>query len=286
MVLVGAGVAAMIASLFFLVFIRCCAGVVIWFFIFVTVAGLEVVGIFFILEAKGVKISSFISDNLTTLSYNSLIIIGSGMIAAGVLIALLTICLRSKIALGSKSVELGAIFLFENCCFIILPISQAIFIIAGLGAIIVGGIYLYSLGTLSLPDNIAFPVITLSTVNIVAVVGYLVGGFWLIFFFHGCEYFILCSAVSIWYFNHENPSHTGAPFGDSIHRLLRYHPGSVAITSLINGLLSALSMIANLLSFDAAPDDTGIKLVCLKCLSFIFCIFKWYSSAYLASSGF
>lgn len=34
------------------------------------------------------------------------------MIAAGALIALLTICLRSKIALGSKSVELGAIFLF------------------------------------------------------------------------------------------------------------------------------------------------------------------------------
>ena len=112
MVLVGAGVAAMIASLLFLVFIRCCAGVVIWFFIFVAVAGLEVVGIFFILEAKGVNISSFVSDTLSTLSYNSLIIIGSGMIAAGAIVALLTICLRSKIALGSKSVELGAIFLF------------------------------------------------------------------------------------------------------------------------------------------------------------------------------
>ncbi len=283
MVLVGAGVAAMISSLLFLVFIRCCAGIVIWFFIFVAVAGLETVGILFILEAKGVKISSFISDNLSTLSYNSLIIIGSGMIAAGVLIAILTICLRSKIALGSKSVELGAIFLFENCCFILLPISQAIFIVSGLAAIIVGGIYLYSIGNLSFPDNIAFPVITLSTLNIVAVAGYLFGGFWLIFFFHGCEYFILCSAVSIWYFNHESPNNTGAPFGDSIHRLIRYHPGSVAITALVNGLLSVLAMIANLLSFEAGPDDSGLKLCCLKFLSFIFCIFKWYFHTYLAS---
>jgi hypothetical protein len=147
----------------------------------------------------------------------------------------------------------------------------------------VGGIYLYSMGNLSFPDNIAFPVITLSTVNIVAVTAYLVGGFWLVFFFHGCEYFILCSAVSIWYFNHEARSNMGSPFGDSIHRMLRYHPGSIAITALINGLLSTVSMIANLLSFEAGPDDTGIKLVCLKFLSFLFCIFKWYIYRHLVS---
>lgn len=112
LVLIGAAVAAMIASLVFLLFIRCCSKVLIWSSIFVCVTGMELVGILFILEAKGINISSFVSDNLSTLSYNSLIIIGSGFIGGGVFITLIAICLRSRINLGSKSVELGAIFLF------------------------------------------------------------------------------------------------------------------------------------------------------------------------------
>lgn len=72
--------------------------------IVVCVVGMELIGVLFILEAKGINISSFISDNISTLSYNSLIIIGSGFIGGGVFIALICICLRSRINLGSKSV--------------------------------------------------------------------------------------------------------------------------------------------------------------------------------------
>lgn len=96
-------------------------------------------------------------------------------------------------------------FLLENCCVILLPITQAFFIAGGLAAIIAGGIYLYSLGTFTFPNNIAFPVITMPPENIVLLTVYLIGGFWLIFYFHGCNHFILCSATSIWYFNHESP---------------------------------------------------------------------------------
>jgi hypothetical protein len=69
--------------------------------------------------------------------------------------------MRSRIALGSKVVELAAMFLLENCCVILLPITQALFIAAGLAAIIVGAIYLYSLGNFTFPNNSAFPVVAM-----------------------------------------------------------------------------------------------------------------------------
>lgn len=104
-ILLGAAVLSMLSSLVFLCFVRCCTGIVIWITIFVCIVGMELIGILFILQAKGVDISSFIpQDALSTLSYNSLIIIGSGLIVTGVLLVLITICLKSRIALGSKAV--------------------------------------------------------------------------------------------------------------------------------------------------------------------------------------
>jgi hypothetical protein len=131
------------------------------------------------------------------------------------------------------------------------------------------------MGNLTFPQNSAFPILVFNAQEIVTMVVYLVGGFWLLFFFLGCNSFILCSAVSIWYFNYESPHDLGAPFGDSIWRLIRYHPGSVAITSFINCSLEILKIIANLLSFEADENDNGCTSLCLKCLSFIFCLFKW-----------
>lgn len=236
---------------------------------------MELTGILFILQAKGISISSYVSGSISTLSYNSLIIIGSGFIVVGALLALIVICMRSRIALGSKAVELAAMFLLENCCVIVLPMTQAVFIAAGLAVVIAGSIYLYSLGSFTFPGNIAFPVITMPPENVVILVLFLVGGFWLIFYFHGCNHFTLCSAVSIWYFNNESPHDLGAPFCDSLYRLTRFHSGSVAITSLVNGVFYILKIIAHILSFKAGKDDHGCTLVCIKILSCVFCIFQW-----------
>ena len=96
--------AAMAASIFFLLVVRCCTGLIIWIFIIISVIGMELVGILFILQAKGITVSSFVSTSFSTTSYNSLIIIGSGLIIFGAILALVVICMRSRIALGSKSV--------------------------------------------------------------------------------------------------------------------------------------------------------------------------------------
>jgi hypothetical protein len=104
LILIGAAVAAMLASLLFLGVVRCCAGVMVWLAISICILGLEAVGVLFILQAKGIHISQYITVNLTSLSYNSLIIIGSGLIGAGFFVLLIVCCLRSRIAMGSRAV--------------------------------------------------------------------------------------------------------------------------------------------------------------------------------------
>lgn len=68
-------------------------------------------------------------------------------------------------------------------------------------------------------------------------------------YFHGCNHFMICSSVAIWYYNHESKFDLGNPFGDSLHRLVRYNTGSVAITSLVNGFLFILKLLAHIFSF-------------------------------------
>jgi len=84
---------------------------------------------------------------------------------------------------------------------IILPITQAIFVAGTIGGTIIGGIYLYSLGDISFPKADAFATISLTVSQIVMISFFLASGLWSMFFFHGCNHFMLCSSVSVWYFN-------------------------------------------------------------------------------------
>ena len=84
---------------------------------------------------------------------------------------------------------------------IILPVSQVILIFLTIVAFIFGAGYLYSEGTLTYPNNDAFPDISLNGGQIAMISVYFAACLWMIFFFHGCNHFMLCSAVAVWYFN-------------------------------------------------------------------------------------
>jgi len=156
---------------------------------------------------------------------------------------------------------------------VFLPITQVFFIIATITALIFGAGYLYSEGAITFPGNAAFPSISLNGGQIAMIVVFFAACLWMIFFFHGCNHYLLCSAVAIWYFNGTNGYET-APCGESLHRLVRFNLGSVAITSLINGVFFIIKIIANILSFDNTDNDNGLVECCLKCLNALFCIFK------------
>jgi hypothetical protein len=96
---------------------------------------------------------------------------------------------------------------------------------------------------------------------------------WMIFFFHGCNHYVLCSAVAVWYFDGSN-GYQNAPCGQSFSRLFRFNLGTVAFTSLVNGLFFIVKVIAHILSFDNTDNDNCMVACCLKCLNALFCIFR------------
>lgn len=172
--------------------------------------------------------------------------VGSIQVAlAGTLTALVA-CMRKRISMGAKTVELGSAFLVENKFIVILPIVEASIVMLLFSGVIAGGASLYSLGEFEFPSNAAIPSVFLESAEVAMVFFYLAFGLMLIFFIVGCNNFLLCSAVSVWYFSNENWK---KPFCDSFGRMSRYHLGSVFFASVVHGILFVVKILANLFSF-------------------------------------
>ena len=156
-VLLTAVFASIVLALVFFLLVRCCAGPIIWIFIVLAIILMLTIGILFILQAKGTISADVFSPQLSQFSYDTLIIAGSILIGASVLMALLVFCLRSRISLGAKAVELGSMFLLSNCFLVILPVIQGFLIILALAGFVAGGVSLLSFGDFSFPNNQPFP---------------------------------------------------------------------------------------------------------------------------------
>ena len=181
--------------------VRCCALAVIWVSIVLAVGGMIVIGIFFILTAKGIVIDGYIWDRLSDFSYDALIIVGSILLGMAFFLLILVICLHSRIVMGARAVELGAIFLFDNFCMVLMPVTLSFLAHILIIAVVIGAGYLYSLGKISFPGHQAFPHIVLDGSDIAMIVFFFAGGLWITFFIYGCYQYMLCSSVAIWYFN-------------------------------------------------------------------------------------
>ena len=131
----------------------------------------------------------------------------------------------------------------------LLPFTQVLFIIGSLAALVLGAASIYSTGDFSFPANSAFPTIYVSTIRIVMLSCFGFGGIWTMFFFHGCNHYLLSSTASLWYFNHENHI-TQYPFSNSFGRMIKFNLGTVAVVSLIHGLLYILKVLIHLFTYD------------------------------------
>ena len=115
----------------------------------------------------------------------------TALVALSVLLTLLVICLCRRIMIGAKAVELGGMFLLNNCFLVVLPITQGFILIITLAGFVAGGISLLSLGDFSFPNNQPLPNISLNGGEIAMAVIFIIVGLWLVFFFHGSPFFFI-----------------------------------------------------------------------------------------------
>lgn len=145
-----------------------------------------------------------------------------------------------------------------------------ILVFAGL---ISGAASLYSLGTYEFPNNTAIPTVFLESKEVAMIFFFIGVSVCLIFFFVGCNNFLLCSAVSVWYFSDVDWSE-GAPCGDSLQRLVRFHTGSVFFAGIIHGLLFVAKVLANVFSLEGLESDNKLVACVVECFNSLFCLFK------------
>lgn len=120
----------------------------------------------------------------------------------------------------------------------LMPIISTIFFFATIAALMAGGIYIYGTGEKTLSARNAFYSINFTTQLIVLFVVFGVAGFWMVCWVFYSNTFIVMSSASIWYYQQDSP------FCTSFYRLIRYHTGSIAFTSLLFGLLFIIRIIA------------------------------------------
>ena len=68
------------------------------------IGGILTDGIFFILEGKGETVPDFVSDNLSTLTKDTLISVGSIQVALAGALTTIVACMRKRISMGAKTV--------------------------------------------------------------------------------------------------------------------------------------------------------------------------------------
>lgn len=252
LVLAGAAVAAIVLSFIFLCLLRCCTKIIIWVSIALVLLFLCALGVMMILQSQGIHVSQYLPFDIAALTQTVLIIVGSCLLGAALLFFVIVLCLGSRISMGAAVVETASIFLREQCLISLMPIVQTLFFVGSIAALLVGLIYLYSIGQQGPPlASKAFVTVTLDTSLIVMISFFSAGGLWTIFWIHGSNHFVVSSSACIWYFNHDEYAKgpRGRPFCDSIGRLLRYHPGTVAFASLLFALFFILRLLAQLFSF-------------------------------------
>lgn len=118
--------------------------------------------------------------------------------------------------------------------------------------------------TLTTPN--AFYVVTFNWQLITLFAVFAFGGFWLICWIFYSNTFVVMSGAAVWYYQHDSPLCT------SLHRLLRYHTGTLAFSSLLFGLLFILRLIAKFFHLRNEESANKCVNVCISlgtfCLTF------------------
>eukprot|EP00919_Chromeraceae_sp_WS-2016_P016223 GHVR01038841.1.p1 GENE.GHVR01038841.1~~GHVR01038841.1.p1 ORF type:complete len:121 (+),score=2.69 GHVR01038841.1:1755-2117(+) len=112
------------------------------------------------------------------------------------------VCLYQKLRLGVAVVKTTAIYLSESFYMVLMPIINNLFVFFIFSLLIVGGIYLLSLGsTFFLNTGDAFKMVSIDSGLATALTAFAFGGLWTLFWITSSSHFILSSSACIWYYN-------------------------------------------------------------------------------------
>lgn len=226
-------------SLFTLVFVRCCAGVLVWIILL-----LYLVAVFLSAAFCGYQSNVLMSQIPSTLQnsnnsdYNyakNLYILQIVFYVIGGLSFIIILACVQTIAVTIAVIKTSALFVFSNFFIIFVPILSAILISAYIILWIYIFLYLWSVGTAIPGSNSPFATIVWNKSTQYWVIFHAFSLLWNVAFLNYYGTFIISSTCAIWYFNGGKTSESffSFPILTSCYWGIRYHLGSLALGSLI-----------------------------------------------------
>ena len=250
-----------ILAMLFLLFLRCCAGVIVYLTIFLVLIGLAVLCVFFRMKYNHYKNTND-TDNKTLFQVLFWVFV---VITAIWLLFILLMCNRIRLAVAL--IKVTAKYVGRNCCIVFVPFLFFIILAAWIIYWLILSVYIYAAGDFNEGSKV------IATFTYDKKIRYL---FWYhlfaLFYIYAVissySQFVYSSSAVIWYFTSEKGTEHHNIL-KSFHRGIRYHMGSLAFGSLIIAIVRFLMFFIEI--FKKKIEATYGKKVPGKCYKCIMC---------------
>jgi choline transporter-like protein 2/4/5 len=248
-ILAIAGIAVGI-SIFFLVFIRCCAGIIVWIIL------LAFLGSIFALAAlcgkestrlKELAATEVISTTDSNTYYNSTNLYNLQIffyVLGGVSVIVILSCVGA-IGLSIAILKTAAMFVYSTFWIILIPLLTAIFIAGYMMLWVAVMLYLWTVGTAVQRSNTPFAEIIWDTRTRYIIIFHAFSFLWNVAFINYFGVFVIACTCAIWYFNQgkDSENYFPRPILTSIWWGFRYHLGSLGFGALILAFIWVIQII-------------------------------------------
>lgn len=248
-------------AMIFLLFLRCCAGIIVFIIL---------VGIFLGLAALSVilrfKMNDYKAEGDETKEIIFCVLFWVCIVLTALwLLFVLIMC--NRIRLSIKLIQISAKYINSNCSILWIPFLFFILTIAWIAYWIILSVYLYSTGDFDQEHSKIFASFKWKYEIKYCWWYHLFSFFYIDAFISAFSQFIYASSASIWYFNHEKGTE-GHLILKSFKRAFRYHFGSIAFGSLIIAIIRFLMFF---LEKFKKKVENSIGKKAGKCYKCIFC---------------
>ena len=227
---------SLILCMVFLLFVRCCAGVIIYIIIFLILVCLTGLGAFFFVkreEYDEVNDSEY---------YNAMIVLAWIFWGFAFIWLIFIICMCNRIRLAVALLEATARYIHENCYITLVPFLFFLISIAWYAYWIVLSIFLYSTGEFDKENSSVIAQINWDQKIRYSWWFHLFSLFYWNELINAYSQFVYASTACIWYFTHEKGT-DDHPIKKSFWRGCRYHCGSLAFGALILAIIKFIMAV-------------------------------------------
>jgi len=263
-------------GLVYMVLLKYCSGVLTWSAILAFIGGTAVLGWQFYEKAQTSQdVEDSTTDTSSTSSFGNTVTTEKAVAYLSWAIAIITVlavlCLFNRIRLAIAIMKAAADYVKETPSAMLLPPFTVVVLCIFYGYWGFTSVYLVSSGDPSRLEDSAFGTFEFDKNLQRLLIYHLFGLLWFNAFVIAATQFVLASSTCLWYFSQGTGQGAKGTIRKSIHRLLRYHFGSIAFGSLILAIVQMIRLILAYMQSQAkkmqGKEGRIIKFVlgCLQC---------------------